>query len=201
MRPMKLIAASDMHLNPDAQTALLRQAEVADLVLIAGDFANQHKGLEDYMAPLEAIAGKALCVAGNNETVAALRAATSIPVLHGEAVERAGLTIAGLGMAVPPLPPLPWGSADLTEEEAAALLAGIDSADILISHSPPAGVADWHKSFGNLGSTAVRAAIERLQPQLFLCGHVHDSWGSRGQIGPTQVANLGPVPVMFEVNP
>lgn len=197
---MKIVAASDLHLHPDARAALLRQAEAADLVLIAGDFANQHKGLADYMAPLEAIAGKALCVAGNNETVAALREATTIPVLHGNAIETLGLTVAGLGMAVPPLPPLPWNSADLTEEEAAELLAQIETADILLCHSPPHASVGWHGALGDLGSTAIRAAIERLQPRLFLCGHVHDSWGARDRIGITPVANLGPVPVHFEID-
>ena len=196
---MRIVAASDLHLHPDARTALLRQAEGADLVLIVGDFANQHKGLADYVAPLEAIAHKALCVAGNNETVEALRDATTIPVLHGTAVETHSLTIAGLGMAVPPLPPLPWGSADLTEEQAAELLERIEAADILMSHSPPKDSVGHHASFGDLGSTAVRAAVERLQPKLLLCGHVHDSWGARAMIGETLVANLGPVPVTFEV--
>ena len=196
---MRIVAVSDLHLDETCRSALLRQAEAADLVIGAGDYAQNHEGLAGYLAPLEAIADKTLLVPGNNETLDALTAATSATVLHGTAVTRGGLTVAGLGGAVPPLPPNAWGSWDLTEADALAAMEGIDRADILVCHAPPKGVADWHSEVGSYGSTAIRALIERLRPRLFLCGHLHDSWGSRGRIGETLVANLGPVPVWFEL--
>jgi Icc-related predicted phosphoesterase len=52
-----------------------------------------------------------------------------------------------------------------------------------------------------VGSVAIRAAIERLQPQLAVCGHVHDSWGQTGTIGRTHVVNLGPTVNWFDVAP
>lgn len=197
---MKILAASDLHLNTDCRTAVLQQAPLADIVIIAGDFAQQREGLEEYMAPFEGIAAKAVFVAGNNETEDALCAATSATVLHGQTIKWQGRTIAGIGYAIPPLPQLPWGSVDLEEDEADAMLNQIAQADILISHSPPQGHCDYHVELGrHLGSEALTTAIERLKPALVLCGHVHDSWGARSQIGPSIIANVGPVPVIFEV--
>ncbi len=197
---MKIIAASDLHLNVDCRTALLQQAAQADLVIVAGDFAQRREGLADYVAPLNAIGDKGLFVPGNNETDAELRAATNVPVLHGDSVVRSGVTFFGIGCAIPPLPPLPWGSFDLTEDAAEAMLAKVTKADVVISHAPPLGHCDYHQGLGrNRGSGALLRFIERVQPQLFLCGHVHDSWGARSQIGRTKVANLGPVPVFLEV--
>ena len=86
-----------------------------------------------------------------------------------------------------------WVSEALTLDEQARVK------DILISHSPPKGVADRGSLGASLGSSAVRAAVERVQPNLCLCGHVHDSWGKSGFIGATAVHNLGPRANWFEV--
>ncbi len=141
------------------------------------------------------LTGKAALVTGASGGIGAETAR----VLHGETVTVGGLVLAGLGGAVPPLPPLPWASWDLTETEARALLAPIGHADILITHSPPHGIADTTaRKPGHLGSVAIRAAIERLQPRLALCGHIHDCWGQGGQIGATEIRNLGPGLTWFE---
>ena len=196
---MHVIAASDLHLDRDAAAALVAVAERADLLIVAGDFAQRREGLEPYMAIFEPVADRALFVAGNNESVEELRATSSATVLHGDVVERGGVRIAGIGGAVPPLPPLPWQSWDIAEAEAAALLDPISACDVLVSHSPPHGVADRHATLGHIGSTAVRKATERLRPKFLLCGHVHDDWGTQGDIGKTRVINLGPAPVFLEV--
>ncbi len=196
---MKLLAFSDIHCNRDACQEIVAAAGDADLVIGAGDFASQHEGLAETMDMLEPIASKSIFVPGNNETLEALSAATYARVLHGEALREGEWAICGIGCAVPPLPPLPWHSYDLTEESAAALLAEIETADILITHSPPKGVADEARGLGSIGSTAVRAAIDRLQPKLVLCGHVHDCWGRSGRIGRSLVHNLGPSVNWFDL--
>ena len=197
---MKIVAASDLHLNTDCRTALLHAAADADVVIAAGDFAQRREGLADYVAPLEALGDKGLFVPGNNETDTELRTATSVAVLHGDYITRSGITFFGIGCAIPPLPPLPWGSFDLTEDQAGGMLADVMQVDVVVSHSPPLGHCDYHQGLRrNLGSKALLRFVERVQPQLFLCGHVHDSWGARSLVGRTIVANLGPVPVSFEV--
>ena len=79
------------------------------------------------------------------------------------------------------------------------MLAGMHRADILVVHSPPKGVADRTSAGASVGSTAIRAAIERAQPRLALCGHVHDSWGQTGLIGGAHVHNLGPSITWFDL--
>lgn len=196
---MKILAFSDLHLDRLSADLILDQAPAADVVIGAGDFAQLHDGLDGIMALLEPIADKAIYVPGNNETDAALRAATSATVLHGQSVVRNGRTIAGIGAAVPPLVGNTWGSFDLEEAEAAALLDRVPAADILISHAPPKGVADAHATLGSIGSAAVRSAVERLIPILVFCGHIHDCWGVEGTLGAARVVNLGPRPRWFDV--
>ncbi len=202
---MKILAFSDVHCDLAACAALVEAGARADLVIGAGDFAQRHMGLEETLEALEPLASKAIYVPGNNETADALRACTGAVVLHGETVRLAGLDIVGIGAAVPPLPPLPWGSFDLEEDEAAAMLAPFASADILVSHSPPRDTVDMLAPAGllgmtgNIGSDAVRAAARRMRPELLFCGHVHDSWGKRAMLGETLVANLGPRVNWFEI--
>ncbi|MCP3970575.1 MAG: serine/threonine protein phosphatase [Rhodobacteraceae bacterium] len=198
---MRILAFSDIHCDRAACDAIVAAADTADLVIGAGDFAQRHDGLATTLDRLRRLEDKAVFVCGNNETAEALRCETRALVLQGGVTTRDGLTVAGIGCAVPPLPPLAWGSADLTEDAARTLLDPITACDILVSHSPPKGVADVHAQMGSIGSQAVREAAQRLQPQLLLCGHVHDCWGQEGHIGGTRVVNLGPTANWFELNP
>lgn len=196
---MKILAFSDVHCDLGAVQALVAAAGEADLVIGAGDFAQLHEGLTETMAALEPIAAKAVYVPGNNETYEALKAATSATVLHGEVTDIAGIRIAGIGCAIPPLPPTPWTSFDMPEAEAQDVMARMGSADVLITHSPPKGVVDAHATLGSLGSLVVLDWVTDHQPELVLCGHVHDCWGQEGDIDMSRVCNLGPSGAWFEL--
>lgn len=199
---MKILAFSDLHLSGAHAAALVAASAQADLVIGAGDFCNQRKGLDQAMALLADISTPVITVAGNAESAAELRAAAlpGMHVLHGEGMEFGGLHFFGLGGGIP-APPFGEWSYNLSEAEAEALLAGCGQADILICHSPPKGQGDETSLGMSVGSTSIRRAVERLQPQLALFGHIHDSWGFRGQIGATLTANLGPEPSFFDVTP
>jgi len=189
---MKILAFSDVHCDFEACKALVDAADQADLIIGAGDFAQRREGLAKTMAILEPFADKAIYVAGNNETPDELRAATSAEVLHGQVTTRMGLKIYGLGGAIPELNITSFESYDIPEIQAIPLLEPATGADIMICHSPPKGVADEMALRGSMGSVEIRKTIEHVQPKLMLCGHIHDCWGERGNIGQTKVANLGP---------
>jgi uncharacterized protein len=195
----RILAFSDMHLSRRCARDVVAEAGGADLVIGAGDFCNQRRGLDDAMSMLGPVLPRAVLVPGNAESAGELRAAAGpATVLHGQGVERDGLRIFGLGYAVPVTPFGSW-SCDLSEDEAGAMLAAMDSADVLVVHSPPKGVADATSAGASVGSTAIRAAIERVQPRLAVCGHIHDSWGRSGRIGATHIHNLGPTVTWFDL--
>ncbi|WP_323779595.1 metallophosphoesterase family protein [Leisingera sp.] len=199
---MKILAFSDLHLSNSHAAEIVAASAGADLVIGAGDFCNMRQGMDRAMAMLAGLKVPMVAVPGNGESAGELRAAgfPSTTVLHGEGMDFEGLRLFGLGYGVPETPFGSW-SCDLSEIQAAAMLAACDHADILISHSPPKGLGDITSGGLSVGSAAVRAAAERIQPQLLLCGHVHDCWGFRGNLGKTQVANLGPAVSWFEVIP
>lgn len=198
---MKILAFSDLHHHRAKAEALVVASREADLVIGAGDFCNHRQGLQEAMNMLGAITRPFIVVPGNAESAEELREAAhaGTHVLHGDAVEIDGIRVFGLGYAVPETPFGAW-SCDLSDVAAAQMLAPCDRADILVLHSPPKGLADRTSHGLSIGSTAIFDAIQRIQPKLALCGHIHDSWGAEGQIGATHVKNLGPTPNWFEMS-
>jgi Icc-related predicted phosphoesterase len=194
---VKLLAFSDLHCDVEQARLLVESARPADVVIAAGDFASIHRGLEETIEALRAIDKPTLLVPGNNETEDALRQACegwqAATVLHGEGTELDGVSFFGLGAGVP-VTPWDW-SFDLTEDEAEEKLAGCPEGGVLVVHSPPKG----HVDGSDLGSEAVLRTIERVQPQLAVCGHIHECWGEEATIGRTRVVNLGPEGTLFDL--
>lgn len=197
---MKILAFSDLHSDAAATAKLVKASAEADLVIAAGDFCNYHNDLAASVALLAEIPCPILAVPGNHETVDELTAAATpnMTVLHGQTRAVGNLSFFGIGYGVPTTPFGDW-SCDLSEVEATEMLEDCHQVDILISHSPPKGIADTTSSGHSVGSTSVYAAAERLKPQLLLCGHIHEAWGQTGLIGDTKVVNLGPTANWFEV--
>ncbi len=102
-----------------------------------------------------------------------------------------GVEFFGLGAGVP-VTPWDW-SFDLTEGEAAVKLAACPGA-LRAGCSTRRPGATWTGAAAgdHLGSVAALDAIVAKEPRLALCGHIHESWGERSEIGPTEVVNLGP---------
>jgi Icc-related predicted phosphoesterase len=200
---MKVLAFSDLHRDLGAAADLVARSGDADLVIGAGDFGSIHDGVGETIAALAAIETPTLLVPGNNETEDELRSAVAAAgwegatVLHGEVAEVDDTAFFGLGAGVPTTP---WDwSFDLTEAEAEAMLATCPEGAVMIVHSPPAGHCDRSSAGEHLGSAAILAAVERAEPPLVVCGHIHEAWGDRSEIGPSKVANLGPGGAEFEV--
>jgi Icc-related predicted phosphoesterase len=192
---MKLLLFSDLHCDADRALALVKRSRQADVVVGAGDLGNVRRGLARTVAILKAIDKPAVLVPGNNESydelVEAARDWPSAVVLHGSGKQIQGVDFFGLGGGVPITPFGDW-SFDLSEDDAARLLAGCPKGAVLVSHSPPQGVLDVSSSGKSLGSIAVHQAIDRCQPRLVVCGHIHACGGQAATIGATTVINAGP---------
>lgn len=198
---MKLLAFSDLHRDLDGARQLVERSSEADVVIGAGDFASVHEGLEETIGALAAIEAPTILIPGNNETDEALRAAAAnwdaATVLHGEGTSIDGVDFWGLGAGVP-ITPWDW-SFDLDEGEAESMLADAPEGCVLVVHSPPKGHVDVSGAGDHLGSEAVLGAIEAKRPALAVCGHIHESWGSESQLGPTRILNLGPAGTLLDV--
>jgi Icc-related predicted phosphoesterase len=71
--------------------------------------------------------------------------------------------------------------------------AGKYPRSILVSHNPPKDTAcDALPGGAHVGSEAVRAFIEKAQPDICLCGHIHEGRAT-DRVGRTLVVNPGPL--------
>jgi Icc-related predicted phosphoesterase len=58
---------------------------------------------------------------------------------------------------------------------------------IVVAHGPPHGFGDL-TGRAHVGSTAMTATLERVQPRLMVCGHIHSGYG-RYRLGATEIVN------------
>ncbi|NND96035.1 MAG: serine/threonine protein phosphatase [Pirellulaceae bacterium] len=198
---MKFLCFSDLHCDQDAARALVHLAQQVDVVIGAGDFANQHRGISDTIDILTAISKPTVLVPGNGETTAELRDAVAnwptATVLHGEGCDIDGVSFWGVGGGIPVTPFGAW-SYDFDEQQATELLSGCPAGGVLVVHSPPIDTVD-HDSAGRVrGSTAIRSIIQQQSPRLVVCGHIHSDWEKQVTLGDTKILNAGPRGVILD---
>lgn len=94
---------------------------------------------------------------------------------------------------------MPWWDGPVSRRQLEAKMDALGSSRpsrwIWVYHSPPEGPLSWTGS-RHFGDTAIREWVERWQPDLVLCGHIHQapfsaagSWVDR--IGSTWLFNAG----------
>ena len=96
-------------------------------------------------------------------------------------------------------PPTPFRTPHEVSEDALASLARAGFTDvasaplkIFVPHAPPYGTeCDKLRSGEHVGSQALRTFVEREQPDLVLCGHVHEARGE-DQLERARIVNPGP---------
>ncbi|MDP1561069.1 MAG: metallophosphoesterase family protein [Pirellulaceae bacterium] len=201
---MKLLAFSDVHSDLAACHQLIETASEngVQVAVGAGDFATMRRNLQPVIDVLAGMSCPLVLVPGNGESIDELRSAcqqySHMHVLHGSSVVIEGQCFFGLGYAVPETPFGAW-SCDLSEVAAAKMLESCPPESVLVTHSPPRGHVDQNSRGDHVGSQAVLEMIERTNPKLVLCGHVHDCWQRSSRVGTTPIHNLGPVGCLFTV--
>jgi len=193
---MQIVCITDLHGRMEALHRILAEAGHHDITLLGGDITN-------FGAPIDAArviqvarlyAPTVLAVAGNCDSTAIDDEFGRLGVaLHARGLLREDVGIHGLSA----IPPWKRGMYQLTEEQlAAALQSGYEAiADarqqVLLAHVPPYGMkADRTFLCIHAGSTAVRSCVDRVQPALVFCGHIHEGRGIE-MLGKTTVVNCG----------
>lgn len=200
---MKLLLFSDVHTDLGAARAIVDRSSRVDVAVCAGDLASMRKNLQPVVDELSAMEPPCVLVAGNGESADELSAACesagweSSHVLHGSGVEIRGVRFWGIGGGIPVTPFGSW-SWDHSEEKARELLQNCPEEGVLVSHSPPFGHVDVSKG-EHMGSRAVLEAVERTEPKLVACGHIHSCWRQESTVGPSRVVNAGPEGMVVEI--
>jgi len=172
-RSCRVIAVSDTHSLHDQ----LGRLPKGDLFIHCGDFCNkgnceEYASFDRWLSRVGAqgFEDRMFCVVGNHDAPKAIhKRASLIPhvqVLQSQLAKKRlcppGLRI--FGQSWPEYLP----SAGLPES----------SVDILLTHSPPAGILDTNAQSEHCGNSEVRRLVEKICPRLHLFGHIHEAYGA-----------------------
>jgi len=197
MKRRRIVILGDIHDQQEQLAASLDllPEEATDLALIAGDV-----GIDPPWTSPARETGRAAHDASMVRTVRHVEQRLGCPVLFvpgnhdlqhpieslgryncdRKAVGIAGISIVGFGGAGPTPFGFPY---EWSEQEAEEILEGCLSGwegnlDIFLSHSPPVNCTlDRTERGEHVGSAAVRKWLGLVRPKLFVCGHIHESWG------------------------
>jgi Icc-related predicted phosphoesterase len=199
LHAMRIAYVVDVHDRFDSVPRALDDIGDVDALIVGGDITTG--GTPDDAAQAveswQRLAPTLLALAGNMDSPAIDARLADLGVsLDGRGVRVGDVGLFGVSAA--PRSPLrtPYEIDD--EELVRRIESGFKSVGdcrvkIFCPHAPPEGTAcDRLRSGEHVGSEVIRAFVEREQPDLVLCGHIHESRGV-DEIGRTQILNPGPV--------
>lgn len=211
---MRILSAGDLHGDIGIVRKLAEKAEKenVDLVILAGDLTDGDEKTDNIIGPFLKKNKKVLIVPGNHESPATadfLAQFYGIKNLHGYSVKiidkpkdnsKKEKHIGIFGCSGVNL-----GIHQITDKEAYDLFNKgynyIKDSDvkIMVSHVHPANSKiEKFTQFFN-GSKAVRRAIDKFQPDIMICSHVHEAEGLEEKIGKTRVINVGSKGKIIEI--
>ena len=196
---MRILAISDIHGAYEFAKRIAQTEAGIDVLVIAGDMTTNGTRTEatDAIDELRVLVPRILAVAGNMDT----------PEIE-MGYEDYGVSISGRGVCIGdvaffgvsgcPFSPLQTPF-EMSEEDVLALAekgwqqVAQCKCKIFVPHAPPYGTAlDVIRNGRHVGSTAVRKFVEKRQPNLLICGHIHESPGV-DTLGQTRMLNCGAV--------
>lgn len=191
---MKILALADLH----AEEMLLNILEnhlkknTYDLITISGDITDF--GPISYVEDLLKILKnqKVYAVLGNCDPLE-IKKILSTSCIEGKNKNIKNFNITGVGGCISNKPSYPNQPGIKTEKEIEKELANVNITEntIFISHSPPFTILDKTFDFTHIGSKSFKKMIEKKQPFLFICGHVHEECDFK-KLGKTIIINLPP---------
>lgn len=196
---MQIIGIADIHGTIDYSDQAGDALRSADLVLCAGDLTDfgAAQDAERILENIRRFNPDILAVSGNCDQpgVNTVLSASDIN-LHNRPKIFQNIALYGLGGSNPSPFHTPQ---ELDEDQIAQILGNYHRIEdarwhVFVTHAPPAGTKVDRTFFGqHVGSSAVRAFIEKFRPDLVLCGHIHEARGS-DMIHDSVVINPGRFP-------
>lgn len=190
---MKILALSDLHGDRILAKEMAKVAEEnkVDFVILAGDLVGSDGTTEGIVGPFKEKGLEIGLIPGNHEGLAEIDFMAkkyNVKNLHGYILKKDGIGIFGCGYGN-------IGPFTLNEEEVFKTLEkGNDSLKdvtkkIMITHTHPKDSVFGLGIFP--GSEGIKKALDEFQPDIHICGHIHETEGIEEVVGKTRVINVG----------
>lgn len=195
---MRILAFTDIHGAFSKVEEIFAKESSFDVGLIGGDLTTHGtpREAEEAIRQFRRFGKPLLAVAGNMDPPAIDKTLTSL----GTSINGTGVILNGVGFfGVSGSPFTPMNTPyEISEEEirkrAEAGWHGMETArwKVFVPHAPPRDTKLDKIFLGkHVGSLAVREFIEKFQPDLAICGHIHEARGI-DTLGKTKMVNCGP---------
>ncbi len=204
-RHLKILAIGDLHGDTRQVEKLAERAikEKVDFVVISGDLTNPDQATDYLVGPFAKRHVRVLLIPGNHDLLATTNFLESaykpdVMNIHGKGIQSHHIGIFGAGGAN-------IGLFQLKDKEMYdTLRKGFDQvhgADkkIMVTHVHPSNTLMEKLTTIFPGSDAIRKAIEKFQPDIAICSHVHEAEGIEERIGKTRVINVGKKGKIIEI--
>ena len=192
-KKLRILAAGDLHGSKDIAKRLSEKAkkQKVDLVILAGDIYGFVEGDPKILEPFRKAKQKVVFVPGNWDSsieIDLLRGMSKAKNIDGYYVNYNGVDIVGVGNP----------DFELSVDEKKTFnkiqknferIKTKSNRKILVSHMHAKDTKSEFSGFE--GSKALKRAIEKFQPDVFISAHIHEAEGIEEKIGKTRVINVG----------
>lgn len=202
---MRIFAFVDTHGNEKHLKHVLDASHNADIIVCAGDFTIFENDTESILRTLNSIGKPVILINGNHETATTLVAATAnlpnIHFIHKTYYIKDDIIFFGYGGGG-------FGNIDSKFEIVSTQfindLKELEKKNkkeyrmILVTHAPPHNTNLDDLGY-HVGSKSIREFIEKEQPIINICGHIHECAGNQDKIKNTITINPGPEGKIIEL--
>ncbi len=202
---LKILAIGDLHGDTRQVERLAEKAvkEKVDFVVISGDLTTPDQATDYLVGPFAKRHVKVLIIPGNHDLLATTNFLESayrpdVRNIHGKGIQSHHVGIFGAGGAN-------IGLFQISDREMYdTLKKGFDQVHsaykkIMVTHVHPSETLMEKLTTIFPGSDAIRKAIEKFQPDIAICSHVHEAEGIEEKIGKTRVINVGKKGKIIEI--
>jgi Icc-related predicted phosphoesterase len=217
---MKILVGSDYHCKPNLLAEALDLIPKLDGYINCGDFCS-HAGaqplgqtgyhpkgkgevelLKSFLGEVDQLAKPWIFLPGNHDPSALvldpLAGSYGYVATQSTIVSLLGLRI----LMVPWTPPCGWNWT-LTSKHLKLLLETYahQTVDMIISHAPPKGILDEGGKWYHKKTPTLKPLVDLVQPQYYLCGHMHLDGGKQVSQGSTLFVNAALHNVIVDISP
>jgi|TARA_Y100000310_G_C20601756_1_gene773411 hypothetical protein len=194
---MKILFFTDVHSDKESLETLIDKSKDCDIMVCCGDISEFGSGLKKSINMLKKTNKKVLITHGNHERITELSKLCdneNVIFLHKNYYVFDDVMFAAYGGG---------GFSEMDErldEWVNKFKSKKRNKLILFTHAPPLDTKlDKLPWLGHRGSRSVRRAIETLKPEIFACGHFHETFSKKDYIGKSKLLNPGNFGTVLEI--
>lgn len=201
---MRIIALADIHGRTAIPTDVINNISAADLVVIAGDITNfgGYENAHKIITYLKTYNDSIVAIPGNCDRIGVNKYLDDAGIsIHGQSTLITAVMLHGVGGCST----TPFHTPQEYPEKEISLMLNKWKLNteaqwrVLVTHCPPRHTSLDRTFMGmHVGSVAIRTFIETHNPDLVICGHIHEARG-QDRLHDTICINCGTFPKHYAI--